>query len=55
VGKAALEGLPGVLSVTSGFHHGREINTIRYHPDRIKPQDMIEALKKAGTFSGIVE
>jgi hypothetical protein len=55
VGKAALEGLPGVNSVSSGFHKGREINTVWYDADRIGPKEMISALKRAGTFAGVVE
>ena len=54
MGRAALEGLPGVLSVTSGFHEGREINTVRYDADRTGPRAMISALKEAGTFGGVV-
>jgi hypothetical protein len=45
--------LPGVLSVKSGFHNGREVNTVLYHADRIGPRDMIDALKRAGTFAGV--
>jgi copper chaperone CopZ len=53
VGKAALEGLAGVLEVTSGFRNSREINTVTYEPDRISVNKMVEALKRAGTYRGI--
>ena len=53
VGKAALEGLPGVLDVTSGFKKFREINTVTYDPSVITPEQMISALKDAGTFIGV--
>ncbi len=55
MGKAALEGLPGVLEVTSGFSGAREINTVAYDPAVISPDRMIEALKRAGTFLGVAE
>jgi len=55
VGKAALEGLPGIKKVTRGFHNFREINTVEYDPDVISTDDMVSALKKAGTFRGVAE
>jgi hypothetical protein len=55
VGKAALEGLPGIKTVTRGWHHFREINTVTYDATVISPDDMIAALKQAGTFRGVVE
>jgi hypothetical protein len=55
VGKAALEGLPGIKKVTRGWYNSREINTVDYDPDLISPQSMIAALKQAGTFRGVVE
>ena len=53
MGKAALEGLPGVLDVTSGFKKFREIKTVTYDPSVITPGEMISALKSAGTFIGV--
>jgi copper chaperone CopZ len=55
VGKHALEGLPGVKKVTSGFRSLREINTVTYDPEVITPAEMIEALKKADTFIGVAD
>jgi copper chaperone CopZ len=54
VGKAALEGLAGVKKVTRGFHGFREINTVTYDPDVIGPEQMVAALKMAGTYIGTV-
>jgi len=44
--------LPGVLKVSSGFQGFREVNTVIYDPDRISSMEMIDALKKAGTYIG---
>ena len=55
VGKAALEGLDGVKKVTSGFKGFREINTVTYDPIIINEEEMIAALKAAGTYRGRVE
>jgi len=55
VGKAALEGLPGIIKVTRGWHNFREINTVVYDPDIITPDAMVAALKRAGTYRGMVE
>jgi hypothetical protein len=55
VGKAALEGLNGVVSVTRGFSGWREINTVTFDPAVIDREQMIAALKQAGTFRGVKE
>jgi copper chaperone CopZ len=55
VGKSALEGLDGVKSVTSGFSGFREINTVTYDPTVITRDQMVSALKKAGTYTGTKE
>jgi hypothetical protein len=55
VGKAALEGLPGISKVTRGWHKFKEINTVEYDPDVITPDAMVDALKRAGTYRGMVE
>jgi hypothetical protein len=55
VGKAALEGLPGVHQVLSGFQGFREINTVIYDPGVITPEQMISALKKSGTYIGVAQ
>ena len=52
MGKTALDGLEGVRKVTSGFRGYREINTVEYDPQTITAEEMIEALKKAGTYRG---
>lgn len=52
MGKAALDGLPGVIKVTRGFKDGKEINTVTYDPGRINIERMEAALKKAGTYQG---
>jgi copper chaperone CopZ len=55
VGKAALEGLPGIKKVTRGFHNFREINTVIYDSSVVTLDDMIAALKRAGTYRGVVK
>jgi len=55
VGKAALDGLEGVKKVTRGWRGGREINSVTYDPGLITPEDMVAALKAAGTYSGTAE
>lgn len=55
VGKSALEGLDGVKKVTSGFKDFREINTVTYDPGVINVEDMIAALKAAGTYRGLAD
>ncbi|MEW5911729.1 MAG: hypothetical protein AB1814_04185 [Thermodesulfobacteriota bacterium] len=50
MGKAALEGLPGVTKVERGFSGSREINTVYYDPQRITIERMVQALQKAGTY-----
>ena len=52
VGKSALEGLKGVKKVTSGFKGFREINTVTYDAGMITPDEMVSALKNAGTYIG---
>jgi hypothetical protein len=52
VGRAALDGLPGVQSVSSGWRGTREINTVIYDPTRINVEAMESALKRAGTYRG---
>jgi copper chaperone CopZ len=55
VGKAALDGLPGVNKVTSGWYKFREINTVDYDPTVISVDEMVAVLKDAGTFNGIAK
>jgi hypothetical protein len=55
VGKSALEGLKGVKEVGRGFRKFREINTVIYDPHVITPDEMVSALKAAGTYLDIAE
>ena len=55
VGKAALVGLNGVISVEKGFLSSKEINTVFYDPSIITIKEMKKALKNAGTYQGMVE
>jgi hypothetical protein len=52
VGKAALEGLHGVVKVNKGFRGMREINTVTFDPAGITVEQMVEALVRAGTYRG---
>lgn len=54
VGEEALEGLKGVTLVNSGFHNFTETNTVWYDPAIINIDEMINALKQAGTYLGTV-
>lgn len=53
MGKAALEGLPGVERVTRGFRGFREVNTVTFDPAKISVPEMVEELTRAGTYLGI--
>ena len=55
VGKSALEGLNGISHVTKGFRNFKEINTAFYDPEQITIEDMVKALKAAGTYRGLAE
>ena len=55
MGKRALGGLDGVEKVKNGFLHGREVNWVRYDPNRITIEDMVRALEDAGTYRGTVD
>jgi hypothetical protein len=44
--------LNGVKDVKNGFKGSKEINTVTYDPQVITPQQMVEALKAAGTYLG---
>jgi hypothetical protein len=52
VGKAALVGLPGVQNVTKGWKDFKEINTVTYDPEVVTSDEMVNELKKAGTYRG---
>ncbi len=53
VGKSALDGLKGIVSVTNGFRMLREVNRVTYDANLITPDEMISALKAAGTYQGL--
>jgi len=55
VGQSALAGLAGVHKVKKGFRGSREINTMTYDADLITPEEMVSALKAAGTYLGTVK
>ena len=55
MGKAALEGLHGVKKVEKGFRGWREINTVTFDPAEITVEKMVEALTRAGTYSGTAD
>ena len=55
MGKAALEGLPGVKSVERGFHNAKEIDTVYYDPAVITVEEMEAPLKNAGMYLGTVK
>ena len=55
VGKAALDGLQGVINVEKGFRGLKEINTVYYDPTITTIKDMEEVLKDAGTYQGTVK
>jgi len=44
--------LKGVKKVTSGFKGFREINTVTYDAGMVTPDEMVSALKNAGTYIG---
>jgi hypothetical protein len=50
-----MEGLNGVDHVTTGFKNFKEINTVFYDPKQITIEDMVRALKAAGTYRGLAE
>ena len=41
--------------VRNGFRGFREINTVIYDPSAITPDEMVSALKAAGTYLGLAE
>ena len=55
MGKSALEELKGVHDVKNGFLNGKEINTVRYDPNNVTPEEMVTILKKAGTYIDTAE
>lgn len=54
MGQEVLEGLKGIKLVNSGFHNFTETNTVWYDPALITIDEMVTALKDAGTYLGTV-
>jgi len=54
VGKAALDGQPGVIKVTKGWKMRSEINTVTFDPEIIKVENMEKLLKETGTYISTV-
>jgi hypothetical protein len=50
VGKAALAGQPGIMSVKNGWLGGKEVNHVVYDPEKITVKKMEKLLKRAGTY-----
>jgi hypothetical protein len=55
VGKAALEGQPGVKNVSNGWRGFKEINKVLYDPDLINIEEMVRILEKSGTYRGTAQ
>jgi hypothetical protein len=55
VGKAALEGRPGVLSVGRGWLGWSEVNPVVYQPEKTSVERMEEWLREAGTYIRTVQ
>ena len=55
VGQSALEELKGVKEVKNGFRGFREINTVLYDASMVTLEEMVAALKKAGTYLGTAD
>ncbi len=53
-GRSALQGLPGIRKIETGFHYIHETDTVTYDPNMITIDEMEAALKKAGTYVGTV-
>jgi hypothetical protein len=54
-GKAALQGLNGIVKVETGFHYVHETDTVYYNPKLITIKEMETALKKAGTYVDTIQ
>ena len=55
MGKVALEGLKGVKEVKKGLRGFREINAVMHDPSMITTDEIVSALKAAGTYRGMAE
>ncbi len=52
VGAAVLQGRPGVISVSKGWHNGREVNRVLFSPQKTSIASMETWLKNANTYIG---
>ena len=55
VGKAALAGQPGIVSVENGWLDGKEVNQVTYNPKRITVKQIEKLLKRSGTYRSSVD
>jgi len=44
-----------VVAVTKGFRGFREVNMVWFNPELVGRDQMIQALKRAGTYRGLAE
>jgi hypothetical protein len=54
VGKAALAGQPGIISIRNGWLDSKEVNHVEYDPKRITIKQMEKLLIKSGTYLSTV-
>jgi hypothetical protein len=47
--------LEGIKRIDKGFHNSKEINTVYYEASKITIEEMEDALRKAGTYQGIIK
>lgn len=50
MGKAALDGQTGVVSVEKGWQNMREVNRVVYDPEKTDLRELENNLKKSGTY-----
>ena len=50
VGKAALDGQKGVITVEKGWQNMHEINRVEYDPEKVTLEHIEDILKKSGTY-----
>ena len=55
VGKAALAGQQGIVSVENGWLDGKEVNQVTFDPKRITVKHIEKLLKSSGTYRSTVD
>ena len=55
VGREALVGRKGILSVSSGWQDGREVNRVTYDQEKTDRAEIEERLKQAGTYKATIK